>query len=370
MNIEPAADLRLIKGARIQGNRALNGGFLLGCPSVDLPMPRRHQLALAGSDPFSFLFGLSGLGYHYRLDVRPEASNLALYHIRDGIPLYLHHFATHIPPDAAITVDLFHSQIRVGINGFQVMHAVGDPHFDPRIGFSPLSPVGFNLPKHSATPLLLPALAWLCLGDGFSNARWRNRSFLSWPERVFGHREDWFNGCVAAGNSRRVLQLAWDFAPLCHDSSVLLAVGSDDQIEGESYADFETRLAAIIGRLRSSRLKSIHLATLPPRVSAMEATRDWSARMREFAGKNQIHILDFHAWLAADMSGMVRGEYPGAAAQALLASHVAETLGLTLPPSCPAEIHPNPPAPFVGKALHKAHRWLDKRLADFPGVLH
>lgn len=362
--------LREIKGAALKDGAMGGCGYLFSIEGVDAGSPLRHCLVLAGTEPFSFLFGLSGLGYHYRLDVRPEESTLALYHIRDGIPLYLHHFATHIPPDAAITVDLFHSQIRVGINGFQVMHAVGDPHFDPRIGFSPLAPVGFTLPKHSATPLLLPALAWLCLGDGFSNARWRNRNFLSWPERVFGHREDWFNGCVAAGNSRRVLQLAWDFAPLCHDSSVLLAVGSDDQIEGETYADFETRLAAIIQRLRSSRLKSIHLATLPPRASAMEATRDWSARIREFAANNNLGILDFHGWLAADMSGMVRGEYPGASAQALLASRVAETLGLTLPSSCPAEIHPNPPAPLTVKFLRKAHRWLDNRLADFPGILH
>ncbi len=362
--------LRPIKGARLQGDRALGGGFLIQQEPDDVPSPRRHRLDLAGPEPFAFLFGLSGLGYHFRLDVRPLDSILALYQIRDGIPLYLHHFATHIPPDAAITVDLFHSQIRVGINGFQVMHAVGDPQFDPRIGFSPLTPAGFTLPRHSAAPLLLPALAWLCLGDGFSNARWRNRNFLSWPERVFGHREDWFNGCVAAGNSRRVLQLAWDFAPLCHDSSVLLAVGSDDQIEGESYVDFETRLTAIIRRLRSSRLKSIHLATLPPRASAMEATRDWSARMREFAANHNLGILDFHGWLAPDMRGMVRGEYPGAGAQELLALRVAETLGLTLPPSCPAEIHTNPPAPLTAKILHKAHRWLDQRFADFPGVLH
>ena len=362
--------LRPIKGARLQGDRARGGGFLIQQEPDDVPSPRRHRLDLAGPEPFAFLFGLSGLGYHFRLDVRPQDSILALYQICDGIPLYLHHFATHIPPDAVITVDLFHSQIRVGINGFQVMHAVGDPHFDPRIGFSPFTPAGFTLPKHSATPLLLPALRWLCLGDGFSNARWRNRSFLSWPERVFGHREDWFNGCVAAGNSRRVLQLAWDFAPLCHDSSVLLAVGSDDQIEGESYVDFETRLAVIIRRLRSSRLKSIHLATLPPRASAMEATRDWSVRMREFAANNNLGILDFHGWLAPDMRGMVRGEYPGAEAQELLAARVAETLGLTLPAARPEEIPLAAPSPFLGKALRKAYRWLDQRLADFPGVLH
>ena len=287
--------LRTIKGARIEGDRALGGGFLIQQKPDDLPFPRRHRLDLAGPEPFAFLFGLSGLGYHFRLDVRPQDSILALYQICDGIPLFIHHFATPIRPDATITIDLFHSQIRVGINGFQVMHAIGDPHFDPRIGFSPLTPAGFILPVHITTPLLLPALEWLCLGDGFSNARWRNRSFLSWPERVFGRREDWFNGCVAAGNSRRIMQLAWDFAPLCHDSSVLLAVGSDDQIEGESYADFEDRLAAIIERLRSSRLKSIYLATLPPRASAMDATRDWSARMRDFAGYNKINVLDFHA---------------------------------------------------------------------------
>ncbi len=362
--------LRPIKGAQIQDDRAIGGGFLIQQSQDDAHSPRRHRLDLAGSEPFAFLFGLSGLGYHFRLDVRPHDSILALYQIRDGIPLFLHHFATPIAPDATITVDLFHSQIRVGVNGFQVMHAIGDPHFDPRIGFSPLNPTGFVIPRHTATPLFLPTLAWLCLGDGFSNARWRNRSFLSWPERLFGHRDDWFNGCVAAGNSRRVLQLAWDLAPLCHASSVLLAVGSDDQIEGESYQDFEKRLSAIIQRLRSSRLHSIHLATLPPRASAREATREWSARMIDFAAKNQLGILDFHGWLAPTMHGMVRGEYPGAGAQQLLASRISETLGLTLPTSCPNEIQLHAPSPLAGKVLRKAYRWLDQRLADFPGALH
>lgn len=364
-----AAKLLPIKGAKLQGDQVLGSGFLIQRDSMDSRLPIRHRLVLSGPEPFAFLFGLTGLGYHHRLDIRPKESTLALYHVRDGIPLYLHHFSTHIPSNSVISIDLFHSQIRIGINGFQVMHTISDPRFDARIGFSPLSAVGFNLPTHSSTPVPDTALAWLTLGDGFSNARWRNRNFLSWPECVFGHREDWFNGCVAAGNSRRLLELAKDFAPLCDDTAVLLAVGSDDQIEGETYEDFEVRLLKIIQILRTSRLKSIHLSTLPPRASALESTRDWSIRMKDFAVRNQIGILDFNTWLSPHMEWMVRGEYPGARAQQLLALRVAETLGLQLPTACPEEIQPAVSSPMVGKVLHRVQSWLDKRLANFPGVL-
>jgi hypothetical protein len=91
--------------------------------------------------------------------------------------------------------------------------------------------------------------------------------------------------------------------------------------------------------------------------------------MKDFAARNQIGILDFNAWLSPYMELMVRGEYPGARAQQLLALRVAETLGLQLPTACPEEIQLAVSSPMVGKVLHKVQSWLDKRLANFPGVL-
>lgn len=367
--MEIMKSLKAIKGASVKDGLAGGRGFLLG-PDGDGPAgPVRHELTLNDDKPFSFLFGFLGLGYHYRLDIRLADSVLALYHIKDGIPLFLHHFSTPINRHTKIRIDTFHSLVRIGLNGFQVMHAQIDSSLDPRIGFAPLSPAGFQLPEYVRTPVCLPILAWLCLGDGFSNARWRNRHFLSWPELVFGKREDWFNGCVAAGNSRRIIQLAWDFAPLCRNSSVLIATGSDDLIEGEPYQNFENRLITTVQALRSKGVKSIHVATLPPRASAMEETREWSQRIARFTDQHQLKLLDFHSWLKPHMHLMVRGEYPGAGAQKLLAAKVAESLSLDLPDSAPEHVNPAQPTGLRSRLLNKLQHQLDTRLADFPGVL-
>lgn len=367
--MEIMKSLKAIKGASVKDGLAGGQGFLLGPDGEDPPGPVRHLLTLADDQPFSFLFGLLGLGYHYRLDIRPSDSVLALYHIRDGIPVFLHHFSTPLVPRTRISIDTFHSQVRIGLNGFQVMHAQIDSTLDARIGFAPLSPAGFRLPDCVRTPLCLPMLAWLCLGDGFSNARWRNRHFLSWPELVFGQREDWFNGCVAAGNSRRIIQLAWDFAPLCRNSSVLIATGSDDLIEGESYEDFENRLFTTVQALRSTGVQSIHVATLPPRVSAMEETENWSKRIAIFADRHQLKLLDFHSWLKPHMHLMVRGEYPGSGAQKLLATKVADRLALSLPEPPPEHLCTTPSSGLSHRIMRKLHHQLDMQLADFPGVL-
>lgn len=360
---------RTVKGASVR-NGAMGGrGYLFGHEGEGPACPARHFLKLTCDKPFSFLFGLLGLGYHYRLDVRPLDSVLALYHIKDGIPVFLHHFSTRITPGATINLDTFHSQARVGLNGFQIMHVLVDSTLDARVGFAPLSGEGFQLPEYSRTPLCLPMLAWLCLGDGFSNARWRNRDFLSWPELVFGRRDDWFNGCVAAGNSRRVKQLAWDFSPLCRNSSVLIATGSDDLMEGEPYEAFEDRLLAIVNALRSTGVKSIQVATLPPRMSAMQETREWSERVTAFTLRHQLGVLDFHQWLEPHMNLMVRGEYPGSDAQKLLAHKVSEHLSLPLPESPPEKEPPTRTSGPADRLLRKLHHHLERRFADFPGML-
>ena len=93
-----AATLHPVKGARLVGDRVSGRGYLFGGDGADDWVPVRHSLDLNGRDPFAFIFGLSGIGYHYQLDIRPDLSILALYQIRDGIPLYLHHFANPLFP--------------------------------------------------------------------------------------------------------------------------------------------------------------------------------------------------------------------------------------------------------------------------------
>jgi len=362
--------LKCIKGASLSGHRVGGSGYLIGPSSDGEANPCRHVLNLRGNEPFSFLFAFTGLGHHCRLDIRPADSVIALYQIRDGIPLYLHHFSTVLRPDESISIVIFHCQIRIGIGSHQVMHAMVESEIDARIGFAPLHPSGYNLPDYHRAALTMPMPAWLCLGDGFSNSRWRNRSFLSWPELVFGHRDDWFNGCVAAGNSRRVLQTAKELAPLCNRATTLIAVGSDDLIEGDPYEEFAQRLQSTVSLLRKTGCGPIHIATLPPRASAVDATRDWSGRLREFAADHELGVLDFHSWLEPRMDLMVRGEYPGRDAQVLLAERVLETLSLPEPPPPPASLMAAPSNGFSRRIIQRIKRHADRSLDDFPGVLY
>jgi hypothetical protein len=363
--------LQTLKHITLKDGLASGDGFLLGGSLPDAPgMAARLDLSLADATPFVLLFGWVGIGSHFRLQIDAPNRVLAIYQIRDGIPLYLHHVCLDLPRGTELSLQVEPQSLRVRVNGFCVMNLLADLPAQGRWGFAPLRGT-FRPPDVSAATQAPAPVKWLCLGDGFSNNRWRNRHFLSWPELLFGRSNECLNACVAAANSCRVLAIASTLGTLPAGATALVATGSDDLIEGESCDAFTHRLGLLVERLRGAGVKHTWLATLPPLASAPDACRTWSERIRRIAEETGCGLLDFHDWLAPRAATcMVHGGYPGKDGQALLAARVAVALQLDLPHDAPATTNPpRAPGGRLACLARKIVRRLEPCTGDFPGML-
>jgi hypothetical protein len=215
------------------------------------------------------------------------------------------------------------------------------------------------------------AYKWICLGDGFSNNRWRNRHFISWPELIFGRTNGYLNACVAAANTRRVQSIAKTFGATLGGSKIIVATGTDDLLEGESCTNFEVRLRKLVELLKLQGADQVFLATLPPRASDRANCIYWSERIHHVAADTGSTIMDFHEWLAPHVKcAMIRGEYPGAEGQAILATHVAKVLEIELPKGAPKTMEPKrPPGARFAFIPRKLGRRLEPWLLDYPGLM-
>lgn len=362
---------RSVGGAVLDDRRLSGGGLILGPDRSACEGELVHHLMRSDDTPFSFLFNFEGIGSHLRLDINPEYDLLALYQIRDGIPLYLHHLHAKLEERFEITVRVQERLIRVSLNGFHIMHADADVGHERRVGISSSAPGSLCLPTLRTEEESASRIQWLCLGDGFSNARWRNRAFLSWPELVFGERNDWFNAGAAAANSRRILRRIEELAPFFENANVILATGSDDEIEGEVLAEFLVRLESITERLGELGVSSIWLATLPPRLGSKESAGIWSGAVRAIAERRGHGILDFHDWLKPHMELLIHGQYPGKEAQRVLATKVSRALGIPEPRVVVEDVSRSPlPWTFSKRLLSKIHVRMNRYLDPFPGVVH
>lgn len=364
-------EFQKIKDIAVSNNIVTGDGFLL---SDSLPMSTQQtaifRLKLEDASSFGFIFGWVGIGSHYRLHVDPIHRILSLYQVRDGIPLYLHHICCELHPSMTLEVQSEVSCISIKINGFCVMNLLATPPQQARWGFTPLR--GPFKPPHVEVIFMAPAAyKWICLGDGFSNNRWRNRHFISWPELTFGRTNGYLNACVAAANTHRVQSIAKTFGATLGGSKIIVATGTDDLLEGESCADFEERLRKLMDMLKLQGANQVFLATLPPRASDRVNCLYWSERIRHVAADTGSTIMDFHDWLAPHVEcAMIRGEYPGAAGQAILATQVAKTLEIELPVGAPKTMEPTPPPggrlAFIPRKLG---RRLEPWLLDYPGLI-
>jgi hypothetical protein len=362
--------LKCIKGASLNAGTAGAGGFLLGLEDSVETGGASYSLEISHSTGFTFLFGFRGIGCHYRCDILPRHGIIALYQMKDGVPLYLHHVSTVVPQEAEIRIVWHACSIRVKLKGHTVLNVIADGPSSGHWGFAALEGP-FKIPGLTRSPAAPENYEWICLGDGFSNARWRNRHFLSWPEILWGDDDSCLNACVAAGNSNRVLEVVRDLGAVLAGAKVVVATGSDDLIEGEAFEDFSRRLDRIVSELRQAGVAGIYLCTLPPRNSDLENTRTWSKKIEQSAGGHAVQVLDFHDWILPETDTcMVRGEYPGAAAQQLIARKIAAKLGLHPAANCPATTEPQPP--FRGRFnifARKAERMLGSFTLDFPGLV-
>jgi hypothetical protein len=361
---------KCIKGESLHEGTIGAGGLLLGAEDAVEQAGVSYALTLAYSTNFSFLFGFRGIGCHYRCDIQPRHGIIALYQMKDGIPLYLHHVSTILSLGAEIKIIWHARAIRVTLHGYTILNVITD---GPKSGHWCFAALGepLSVPALTSSLVALEKYEWICLGDGFSNARWRNRHFLSWPEILWGHGDSCLNACVAAGNSSRTLEVVRDLGTVLEGAKVIVATGSDDLIEGEAFENYSIRLEQITSKLRQDGADGIYLCTLPPRNSDLKNTRTWSEEIKKFAKFHAIQVLDVHDWILPETANcMVRGEYPGTAAQKLIARKIAAQLGLQLPTTCPVTIDPQLPLRRRTAALaRKVERMLGPFTQDFPGLL-
>jgi len=362
--------MKCIKGATLEDDLAGASGFILG--AVDSLENDRitYQFKISGAYGFAFLFGFQGIGCHYRCDVVPQSRIIALYQVSDGIPVYLHHLCVDLAAGSVIEIHWQAGSVRVSLNGFFILNVITNGPKSGHHGFTSLGQP-YQIPEVKVSRSEAVKFGWVCLGDGFSNSRWRNRHFLSWPEILFGESDTCLNACVGAGNTRRVLNVIELLGESLKGANIIVAAGSDDLIEGGTFDDFAASMKDILARLRQAHTGTIHLCTLPPRASDPVNTERWSEGIHKLAAGAGLPVLDFHGWLRPQASTcMVYGEYPGAAGQKLLAERVAGSLALSIRGTPPATYEPTRPG---GRRLSslaaKADRMLKRWTLDYPGLL-
>jgi len=336
MSLALSAQYRCIKDATLSDGVAGKCGFILADEHDVVNGSVTYSFSAPYGPPFAFVFGFRGVGCHYQCHINPSKSYLALYEMRDGIRIYLHHIRINLPPRATIAIVWDAHSLRLRVNNYTLMQALAFGPKSGRWGFAPLGKA-FTLPKVTVAEGPPTQFDWVCVGDGFSNARWMQRDFLSWPEIVFGESDKCLNACLGACNSKRASEIIDGLLPGLCGKSLILTVGADDLYEGEDLNVFLNRTQLMLDRLAQKNPKSVCLSTLCPRSSALFETQRWSNSIRELASRNCIQLLDFHEWLKPNLSQlMVAGEYPGKAAQFVIAGKVARVLGIpsfTKPPN-------------------------------------
>jgi hypothetical protein len=352
---------RCLKGARCVGDTLYGPGFVLLGETGD----GAHFRFLAPSEPFSFVFAFRGVGCHFQLDFCSRQGFAAFHEVRDGQRLYLHHVCSPVVSTAefSFTVDCF--RIEAFCGGFRILSIYHESPISGAFGFVPPRK-GFAFPRMQWEPIS-PSLASrvVVLGDGFSNARWEGRHFLSWPELAFGHLPEVWNAAVAAGNSTRVLEIATRLADVLRGSSVIVAVGSDDHIESRTPEFFLGNCQKLLEILRTSSSSRTVFATLPPR-DFDEDPSSWNSALAEWCRHNSCEVLDFYSALRTVEPRETLG-YPGPLSQNTMAEAAARHFGL------PEPVIRNPPAAqepgakrVVRRILHRLNHCADRMLGCYP----
>lgn len=322
-------DYTCIKHATLDGRKLSGTGYALATFQSVATDALTFAFVLQCPSTVVLVFGFQGVGNHLRFEISPTCEACILYWVREGIPVYLQHASMKLPNGTSIRIEWSSCAIRVFANELCFINIVAAEITSGLWGFSTTSRP-YELPPLRVERHPSPRFKWVILGDGYSNNRWRNRHFFSWPELAFGHRgEDYLNACIAAGNSRRVLQIVDQIGRDFAGSDVILAAGADDLIENTPTEESMARISEIVQRVKQLEAKRIHICAIPPRT---ERDADVRARNQGLANiaKLQAHsFIDFHAMLAIEShSLLVRGDYPGEHAQKIIARGVISHLGI------------------------------------------
>lgn len=285
-------------------------------------------LPVRGTETLSFVFGFQGVGYHYRCDIIPRRNLVILHLIKDGIPVYLQHASMKLAEGMDFHILWSKHSLRLCSGNMCFINILGEGIDSGRWGFV-VNGSPFHLPDVTITrkPSFRPQ--WVILGDGYSNNRWPNRHFFSWPELAFGNKGDYLNACVAAGNTRRVLEVIEQIPNIFNDTKVILAAGADDFIEGVPTDESLCRIRQILSRLRELGAGRIHLCSIPPRAHLDGDVILRNAELTSIAQREADGFIDLHAMLSTKKQELlVNGDYPGAKAQLTIAREISSYFNL------------------------------------------
>jgi hypothetical protein len=323
VTIQPTNDTyRAIKGVRLSEGSLQGNGYILQERLSALENEIEFSFFPNLEGPLFFVFGFRGVGNHYRLEFDPNCGRVFLQRFRDGMPVYLQHAAFPFNDRAPIRIRWSRVSIRIHLGELCILNVLAGEIKEGRWGFAGN---GRDIPIPAVTVSHLPpsTFEWIILGDGYSNNRWKNREFYSWPELAFGDKSNYLNACVAAGNTRRVLEIVRQINSTFKGSRVILAVGADDFMEGEPFPEILERLREIVALIRSYGALEVHLCSLAPKPKFTVDLSALNTLFAEFSTQDCDSWIDFNSLWSDHSTGLlVHGDYPGPDAQRAMATEV------------------------------------------------
>jgi hypothetical protein len=355
-----------IKNASITGNVLRGSGYALAPYDSPEGKETEHKFIFPRVNS-SFVFGFQGVGHHYRCDLYPCRHLIVLHLISDGVPIYLQHASLDLSTPFELRICWSKISIRLYKENSCFINILGEGFYGGRWGFA-INGGELQMPDIATQSHPSPAFKWIVVGDGYSNNRWPNRHFFSWPELAFGNRGDYLNACVAAGNTRRVIEIVERIGQHWMNATVLIAAGADDFIEDTPDEETLERLAQIIRKCKAYRAASVLVCGIPPRAKNDDQVVARNKKIRELAETEADGFVDFHTMLLKEKHQLlVSGDYPGATAQQIIAKDVLNRLDI------PGELNPVVAAErqvfFKGRLAHRVSRlsvWLARGLGRIP----
>jgi hypothetical protein len=356
-----------IKNTTLHGRNLQGDGYVLASRITLASQTAVFKIEKAGYSDFSFVFAFEGVGNHCRMDVLPSGNLILIHFIRDGIPIYLQHASVEIPADKSIRLHWDSDSIRVDLGFANIINILGEGCPSGHWGFAARDKA-YNLPETTVRIAPLTKFQWICLGDGYSNNRWKNRHLFSWPELAFGTTGAHLNACVAAGNTRRALRILESIGHRMSGAVLLIAAGADDLIEGEPIGDYLNRLSLLVELAQSAGAEAIHLCAIPPSTRNNQGIMERNQGILELAGKNDVGFIDFHKTLSPAIPAvLVGGAYPGPEAQRMLAASVIEHLGMKTHLSPLRHIERKPLVHGIAaRILSRVEKTIDSMLGKLP----
>lgn len=328
---------RAIKGAVFVEGMLTGAGFLISNEQNIGNVS--FTLDFSGGDEAyaSFVFGFTGAGKYYDLKVDCEKKLITLYLVRDGMHVYLQHLRCDILKKVQLIIYYESPSIRVYMQDWCIINVYDTSIKSGQWGFRCLKK-SFRLPGMIIKPQVAEkTIPVICIGDGFNNARWPKRDFLSWPELCFGNDFRYRNYCLSASNSNRVLSLVeLEFGVLSKMSvgEVFCSFGTDDMIEGESLSVFIGRFEKIC-ELLSDISKKVRILALPTRSTTGSIVDQWNKELESLSLRLGFEFIDTNACIKYNQQEyMTKGDHPNGAGQLALAEAICLHLGAELY-SCP-----------------------------------